>query len=187
MEIQYKCLNNKLDHLQQKQSKHPKFLQQKEEHRFYRTVKNLTNIRFNEEKMQILKCDLNYSIERPMSAYAASLIAETEQAIRLLDMKMQNTYRIMATNKLKQIINSNSQKNMLHKRQLHVVKEIKKKLATENAILMRDDKGKTIMIINSEEYSEKVHNFLKDNNFNTLTKDPRDRFQKLIHKKNTRM
>jgi len=48
---------------------------------------------------------------------------------------------------------------------------------------MTADKGKTIVIINSEEYSEKLHNFLKDNNFNTLTKDPTDRFQKLIHKK----
>jgi hypothetical protein len=52
---------------------------------------------------------------------------------------------------------------------------------------MRADKGKTIVIINSEEYSEKVHNLLKDNNFNTLTKDSTDRLQKLIYKKNTRM
>jgi glutamine synthetase adenylyltransferase len=55
MEIQYKSLNNKLDHLQQIKSKHPNFSQQKEEHRFYRRVKNLTNIRFNDEETQILK------------------------------------------------------------------------------------------------------------------------------------
>jgi hypothetical protein len=40
--------------------------------------------------MQILKYGLNYSIERPTSSYIADLIAETERAIRLLDVKPQN-------------------------------------------------------------------------------------------------
>jgi len=70
---------------------------------------------------------------------------------------MQNTYRIMATNKLKQIINSKGQNNVLQKRQLHMMKELNKKLTTENAIITQADKGKTIVIINSNEYSEKVH------------------------------
>jgi hypothetical protein len=49
-----------------------------------------------------------------------TLTAETERPIRLLDVKMQNTYCIMATNKLKQIINSASQTNVLQKGQIHV-------------------------------------------------------------------
>jgi len=97
---------------------------------------------------------LNYSIERTLSSYIANLTAETERAIRLIDVKTQNTYRIMATNKLKQIINSNSQNNVLLKRQLHVMKELNKKLTTD-VIIIQADKGKTIVIINSNEYSEK--------------------------------
>jgi hypothetical protein len=95
-------------------------------------VKNLTNFGLNKEEMQLPKYGLNYSIERPLSSYIANLTAETERAIRLLDVKTQNKYHIMATNKLEQIINSNSQNNVLHKRQLHVMKELNKKLATEN-------------------------------------------------------
>jgi len=95
---------------------------------------------------------------------------------------MQNTYRIMAANKLKQIINSNSQNNVLQKRQLHMMKELNKKLATENAIITQADKDKTIVIIDSNEYSEKVHSFLTANNFNILTKDPTENFHSLIHK-----
>jgi hypothetical protein len=38
--------------------------------------------------MELLKYDLNCSIERPISTYIANLIAEMEQAIRLLDVKM---------------------------------------------------------------------------------------------------
>jgi len=38
------------------------------------------------------------------------------------------------------------------------------------------------LIINSNEYSEKVHSFLTANNFNILTKDPIEKFHNLIHK-----
>jgi hypothetical protein len=95
---------------------------------------------------------------------------------------MQNTYRFMATNKLKQIINSINQTNMLQKRQLHVLKVLNKKLITENAIITQADKGKTIVIINLKEFSDKVHSFITANNFNTLNKDPTNKFQKSIHK-----
>jgi hypothetical protein len=132
--------------------------------------------------MQLPKYGLNYSIERPASTYAANLIAETERAIRLLDIKVQNTYRIMATKKLKQIINSTSQSNVLQKRQLYVLKGLNKKLSAENAIVIQADKRKPIVIINSNEYSKKVNSFLSVNNFKTPTKDPTEKFQKSIHK-----
>jgi len=41
----------------------------------------------------------------------------------------------MAAKKLKQIIDSAGRSNVLQKRQLYVVKELNKKLATENAII----------------------------------------------------
>jgi len=48
-------------------------------------------------------------------------------------------------------------------------------------MLVETDKGKTIVIINSNEYSKKVHTFLTDN-FHLLQKDPTDKHQKLIQK-----
>jgi hypothetical protein len=62
------------------------------------------------------------------------------------------------------------------------MKKLNQKLATENAIITQADKGKTIVIINKEEYSQKIYIFLTTNNFNTLTRDPADRYQKLITK-----
>jgi len=120
MEENYQCLNKKLDQLLQKQqqSTPPRH---NDKHQIYTRVKNLTNVRLNKEEIQLLKYGLNCSIERPISSYIANLRAKTEQAIRLLDVKMQNMYRIMATNKLKQIINSKGQNNVLQKRQLHVI------------------------------------------------------------------
>jgi hypothetical protein len=63
-----------------------------------------------------------------------------------------------------------------------MLKELNKKLITENAIVTQADKGKTIVIINSNKYSEKVNSFLLANNFNTLTKDPTEKFPKPMHK-----
>jgi hypothetical protein len=64
---------------------------------------------------ELLKHGLNYSIEKPTATYFTNLLEETERAIKLLDGKMQNIYCILATNKLKQIINSTSKKNSTQK------------------------------------------------------------------------
>jgi len=52
------------------------------------------------------------------------------------------------------------------------MEELNKNLTTENSIITQTEKGKTIVIINSNEYSEKVHSLLNANNFNILTEDP---------------
>jgi len=122
MEEHYQRLNKKLDHLLQKQPKQSTPPQHNDKHQFYTRVKYLTNVRLNIEEMYLLKYGLNDSTERPISSYIANLTAETERAIKLLDVKVQNEYRIMATNKLKHIINSKGQNNVLQKRQLHMMK-----------------------------------------------------------------
>jgi len=48
---------------------------------------------------------------------------ETEQAIRMLDSKMQAPFRILATKKLKQICASDSHHNETAKRQTYILKK----------------------------------------------------------------
>ena len=43
----------------------------------------------------------------------------------------------------------------------------------ENAIIVKADKGKTSVILYSDDYTEKVHTFLNDNNFQTIQTNPR--------------
>lgn len=62
------------------------------------------------------------------------------------------------------------------------MKQLNQKQATENAIITQADKGKSIVIINYEEYSNKIHTFLMTNNFCTLPRGPTNRYQKLMHK-----
>ena len=62
-----------------------------------------------------------YSIEKPILSYLPTLVTETERAIRLLDVKIQDPYRFLAAKKLKQIINRNNISNIQHKRFSYIV------------------------------------------------------------------
>jgi hypothetical protein len=105
-----------------------------------------------------------YSIENKLKTYWNNLLVETERAIKLLDIKLQNPFRTMAAKKLKQIHDSENLHKATEKRQLYIIKKLNQKLVTE--------KGKTIAIINSEEYLKKVHTFITDNNLHLIQKDP---------------
>jgi predicted O-linked N-acetylglucosamine transferase (SPINDLY family) len=104
MSTYYENLNKKLDRLQL-QKQQPKFRKQPNhsDQQLHPRVRYLTSIQFDDEELRLLKNGLNYSIEKPKASYFTNLIAETERAIKLLDVKMQNTYRFLATKKLKQI------------------------------------------------------------------------------------
>jgi len=61
--------------------------------------------------MSLLNKGLQHSIENPLEKYWTDLIMETEQAIRMLEPKLQSPYRILATRKLKQIEMSSNHHN----------------------------------------------------------------------------
>jgi hypothetical protein len=134
---------------------------------------NLTKIKFTNEEMALLNKGLQYSIEKPIEKYWTDLVMKTEQAIRNLNVKMQAPFRILATKKLKQI-------NASAKRLSYILKTITSKLKNENAIVVKADKGKTSVIIYTDDYNKKVHDFLDNNNFQKLQKDPTNKYQKLI-------
>ena len=47
--------------------------------------------------MKHLKLGFQYNIEKPLAAYFTNLLIETENAIKLLDAKLHNAYRILST------------------------------------------------------------------------------------------
>jgi hypothetical protein len=78
----------------------------------------------------------------------------------------------LASRKLKQIYNSNSNINATQKRQLYIVNKLKQNLLTGNEMLVQADKGRTTVIIYKEHYTNKIHNFLTENNIQPLQKNP---------------
>jgi hypothetical protein len=55
-----------------------------------------------------------------------------------------------------------------------------KKLDQNNFTIMKGDKGKTIVIINKNTLTQKTEDFLQENHFTQLPKDPTDNFQKQL-------
>jgi len=177
MESYYDNLNKKLDKLQNKQQCMRKTKTNQQHNQFYPRTVNLTKIKFNHEEMSLLNKGLQHSIEQPLEKYWTDLIMETEQAIRMLEPKMQSAHRILATRKLKQIKASSNHHNVEAKR-THILKKNNNKLRKEDAMITKADKGKTCVIIYNNDYANKVHNFLDNNNFQKLPKDPTDKYKK---------
>ena len=71
-------------------------------------------ITFTKDEQELLDLGIQYKIQKPLKEYWTNLILETEKAIRMLDPRERNTFRIMAAKKLKQIYNTN---HNTHKRQ----------------------------------------------------------------------
>ena len=99
MEAHYNNLNHKLDKLQNKQQGWKKS-HHNDQRQYYPRIVNLTKIKFTEEEMTMLNNGLQHSIEKALNACWINLIMETEWAIKLLDMKMQNPFWILAAKKL---------------------------------------------------------------------------------------
>jgi len=122
MGAHYNNLNFKLDILQNKQQDKNRTHHNTHGQHFYPRTVNLTKIKFTTEEMKLLNNGLQYSIEQPPRKYWTNLIMETEQAIKLMDAKVQNPFRILAAKKLRQIFTSDSHQNVTHKRQAYTMK-----------------------------------------------------------------
>ena len=181
METCYDALNSKLDRLQEKRKKTAPHTPHGRRQQTYPRTVNLTNIQFTKEEQAILNLGLQYSLHKSCASSWTTLALETERAIKLLDSKIQNSFRILAAKQLKQLYNTNHI-NTIHKRQLYVLKQIKQKITQGNAQIACADKGKTTVFIYTQDYTAKVHAFLSENNFRTLTKNPTHEYHKTIHK-----
>jgi len=178
-EALYEILNRKIDNLINKQLRKTGSQQPIQHQRFYQRTINLTNIRFTKQEQTVLYYGLQYSLEKPLKTYWMNLIIETERPMKLLDNKSQNAFRIMASRKLKQIYNSKSNINAIQKHQLYIVNKLKRKLLTRNAMLTQADKGRTTVTY-KEQYTNKIHNFITENNIQPLHKNPINKDHKHI-------
>jgi hypothetical protein len=51
----------------------------------------------------------------------------------------------------------------------------------ENAMIAQVDKGKSTVIMYTQDYTDKVHAFLSENNFHTFPNNPTHKDHKAIH------
>jgi len=136
-------------------------------------------MRHQPDQHQIHKGRTGTTGQEPTIQHTANLVIETEQAIRLLEAGSQDAYRILAAKKLKQLQQTRNNSNTTHKRHMYLTKNIQPKIKENNAMITQADKGKTLVIIYTHDYHNKVHTFLT-NNFQAIPKYPTNKYQKQI-------
>ena len=134
----YHRLNKKLDNLQHKEIHNRNTTKTK--HTFYTHIVNLTKTKFSNDQTNTLQLGLDYATERNPKHYLNTLIAETKNAIRHLDIQLRNTFRHLAYRKIKQIAKTNTY-NALHKRHQYNLKQINSILLRDNLTITKADKG----------------------------------------------
>jgi len=148
----YQRLNKKLDTLtNHTNTKHDN---KKNASKFQARIINLTNIRFTKEQIKTLSLGPNYAIEKELKQWINELIIVTENAIRHLEPKIQNTYRFLAAKLIKHIMTTNRQ-NLPYKRYQYNINELKKILQNNNLAITKADKSKVIVIIDKNNLEEK--------------------------------
>ena len=172
MESRYQSMNKKLDILitkhdsLQSQIKHSKTITS---HNTQPRIINLTNATLTQEQISL---GPQYALEQKPNTYINELIIETENAIRRLEPKWQNTYRHLATKRIKQI-KENKKQNSLHKWQQNLIRKVKEELTNKNITVAKADKSKAIVMIKKKpDLQEKVIHFLQNNNINKSKKTP---------------
>jgi hypothetical protein len=123
---------------------------------------NLTNTTFTKEHNHILTLGPNYALTKDPKDYINELIIDTENAIRKLDPKIQNTFRYMTSTKIKQIMAANTH-HTFYIRYQYNLNQIKNILRKNNLTIAKADKNKAIVIINKDVLEQKTMTFIQEN------------------------
>jgi hypothetical protein len=107
----YQKLDKRLNTLANQNSKHNS---EQNTSKFQSKLNNLTDVKLTKEQTQTLSLGPNYAKEKESKMYVNGLIVDTENAIRQLEPKIQNTYRKLAAKQIKHIIKTNRH-NVLYK------------------------------------------------------------------------
>lgn len=153
-------------------------------HSFSPSMKNLSNIEFNEEEHKLLNKAIKYNINLD---YKPNIIEdeliELDVAIKRKPKEIQDSVRysfIHEMNKSNYDFKQNKLKDKSIK-EMKLVKSISNKLIENECMITKADKSNTVVIIKNEDYDQKVTEFIENNSFQELRKDPTIEYNKHIN------
>jgi hypothetical protein len=130
--------------------------------------------------MQHLKKGLKYNLHYKQKYWLETLALEAETAITKINATEQQYYRYMVAKTIKMINQKDNTNNTRNKMEWKLIRNIRNKRAENELIITKADKGKTIVILTTEDYTPKVNNFIQENQFVLLNNDPTQNYQKAM-------
>ena len=161
-------------------------------HEFYPRLINLTNIEFENTEIELLEKGLSYNLpEYNKKTIDFKEIINAETTIKSIESQdLQNEIRTVINSKINKLskekifkINKKSKKLNKFKKDIINIKNIKNKLNNNNALIVKADKGQTVVIIGENELMKKSYDFINENNIEKINKDPTEEYVKDINNK----
>jgi hypothetical protein len=151
---------------------------------FYPTMKNLTDIEFNEEESAIINKSLKYNVNmdyKPKEIEDG--LIEVDVAIKSTPKEIQDSIRINFIHEMNKNNNEIVKNNIKERsnKELKLIKSISEKLKENNSMIAKADKSNTVVIIKNEDYDKKVIDFIEKNEFKELKKDPTPEYNKILN------
>jgi hypothetical protein len=180
----YHTLNKKLEALSRTNTKNVNSAKQQ----FFPSTVNNTDFTFNPDEMSLLNKGLKYNLNFKHKSWIENLGLEAETAVALLPITEQDHVRHLIAHNLGRLYGRHSDNQSFNTakaiREKRTIQNIKTKLSANKAIITKAGKGNSLIIMYEGDYDSKIHNFIKDNNFNTSAIDPTKTFQTLIRLQN---
>jgi hypothetical protein len=131
----------------------------------------MTQIKLTTEEESLLRNGGKYNTGTTAKSNLKQLIVETENAIQHIDTNQQDAIRHLAAENIRALTNKHNTTHQ-HKQQLRLIKQIKQKVHKHKATLAEADKGKTMVILYKQTFT--------DNQIDTLKSDPTQKMQRQL-------
>lgn len=155
-------------------------------HKFFPTVTNLTKINFDKNEMKLLNKGMNFNFPNNKKTSFLQELFQAEAVIKSLQTEdVRNNTRVIVNRKAKALLKDPiqiKQTTNRYKSERQVATGIRDKLAANEAMITKADKGNSLVILYSYDYIDKVETFLNENKINKIDTDPTPNFSKEINK-----
>lgn len=168
----------KLEQLRQGKQVKQKVIDQHKENssfNFYDRVVNLTDVTFENSELNMLEKGLKYCPDTCNTKDIEMLATKTELILDVSLKPLQDKYIIA------QKFNSNNVPKHTNSEN-RIIKQIKNKIASNNLIISKADKGNTLTIMTDIHYKSKMENLISSDDFVELKSDPTATFHRSINK-----
>jgi hypothetical protein len=180
MESKYKRLDQKIEKLTKSQTDKPR-----SDYQLYPRVVYKSNISFTKRRNGCLEKRPQIQLHHKDKHWLSNLELEAEAALTLLPQPEQEHIRHQIAHNLRKLYkhHNNTPPPKTPRNEIKIVNQIKKKLSDAKAMVTEADKGNSMVIVYESDYTNKVQDFISNNNFVPVPRDFSNRLQRDI--KNT--